>query len=164
MSSHRTGAVNLTQLTEELDALFEGTSVYVNRKTGEITAVMDSELSAIEDGEEGFEPESGEEMLQILQSIVESTEWVAMPDKFEIHEWQLMSDFADSVGGHTGDQLARAIRRSGAFRMFKDAVFRHGIEDRWFEFKRKAVERIAVRALEAEGIPYYRRGRTGIPL
>lgn len=67
-----------------------------------------------------------------------------------------MSDFASSLAGAAGDELARAIRGRGAFRMFKDAVYRQGLEERWFELKRMAVERIAIDALEAEGIPYHR--------
>ena len=41
--------------------------------------------------------------------------------------------------------------------MFKDALYRHELADDWFDFKCKAVERIAVRALEAEDLPYHRR-------
>lgn len=156
MSSDPSPSVDLARLTDELDSLFEGTSVYVNRRTGEIVAVMDSDVGAIEDGEEDFEPEGGDDILPLLHAIVESGDWVAMPDRFEIHEWQIMSDFADSLGGPVGDELARAIRGRGAFRMFKDVIYRHGIHDEWFAFKHKAVERIAVRALEAESIPYHR--------
>ena len=156
MPSDRAGSVDLARLTDELDGLFEGTSVYVNRKTGEIVTVMDSDLMAIEDGEQDFEPESGDEILPVLQSIAESTDWVAMPDQFEIHEWQIMSDFAVTWRDDIGDELARAIRGRGAFRMFKDAIYRYGIHEKWFEFKRKAVEQIAIRALEAEDIPYHR--------
>ena len=150
-------SVDLARLTEELDGLFEGTTVYVSRKTGEIVTLMDSDLAAIEDGEENFEPDAGDEMLPLLHEVVESSDWVAMPDRFEIHEWQIMRDFAFALGGDIGDELARAIHGRGAFRMFKDALYRHEVQDDWFDFKRKAVERIAVRALEAEALPYHRR-------
>lgn len=156
MPTDQAGSVDLARLRDELEGLFEGTSVYVNRNTGEIVSVMDADLLAFEEGEEGFEPEDGDEVLPLLRSIAESTDWVPMPDKFEIHEWQIMSDFASSLSGAIGDELARAIRGRGAFRMFKDVIYRHGIHERWFEFKRTAVERIAIRALEAEGIPYRR--------
>lgn len=159
MSGDPSPSVDLARLTDELDSLFEGTTVYVNRRTGEIVSVMDSDVGAIEDGEEDFEPEGGDEILPLLHAIVESGDWVAMPDQFEIHEWQIMSDFADSMGGPVGDELTRAIRGRGAFRMFKDAIYRRGIHDEWFAFKREAVEQIAVRALEAESIPYHRRAK-----
>ena len=156
MSAKPPGSVDLAQLTDELDGLFEETSVYVNRKTGEIVSVMDSELGAVEEDEEGFAPEGGEAVLAVLRSIVESKDWVAMPDKFEIHEWQIMSDFARERSGRVGDELERAIRGRGAFRMFRDVIDRHGMDEEWFRFKRMAVERIAIRALEAEEIPYHR--------
>ncbi len=156
MPNGGTASVDLARLTEELDALFEGATAYVNRRTGEVVAVMDSDLLAVEDGVEGFEPEAGDDALPLLREITESSDWVAMPDQFEIHEWQIMSDFADTLRGGIGNELARAIRGRGAFRMFKDAIYRHDLEDQWFEFKRKAVEQIAIRALEAEAIPYHR--------
>lgn len=158
-----TASVDLARLADDLDSLFEGSSVYVNRRTAEIITVMDSDLAAVEDGEEDFEPEAGAEILPVLQEIVESFDWVAMPDMFEIHEWQIMNDFAATLGGHIGDELARATRGRGAFRMFKDAIYRHGIQDDWFDFKRKAVEGIAIRALEAEDIPYHRSPKRAAP-
>jgi hypothetical protein len=159
MPGGQAGSVDLARLTDELDSLFEETTVYVNRKTGEIVTVLAPDLDAIEDGEEDFEPEADDDLLPVPRSVVESPDWVAMPDKFEIHEWQIMSDFAVSLANDVGEELARAIRGRGAFRMFKDAVYRHGIHEKWFEFRRLAVEQIAVRALEAEDIPYHRGQR-----
>ena len=43
---------------------------------------------------------------------------------------------------------------SCAFRMFKDAVRRLGIEQAWFDFREAAFEDIAKDWLEAHGIPY----------
>lgn len=156
MPNDPTPSVDLARLTDELDNLFEGTSVYVNRRTGAIVTVTDEELSAVEEGEddEDLQPEGGEPMLAILQSIVETSDWVAMPDKFDIHEWEIMRDFAAGVGGAIGGELDRAIRGRGAFRMFKDVLYRRGLDDDWFEFKRQSVEKIAVDALEAAGIPF----------
>lgn len=160
MPNDPTPSVDLARLTDELDNLFEGTSVYVNRRTGAIVTVTDEELSAVEEREddEDLKPEGGEQMLAILQSIVETSDWVAMPDKSDIHEWELMRDFSASVGGAIGGELDRAIRGRGAFRMFRDVLDRHELDDDWFEFKRKSVEKIAVDALEAENIPF-RRGK-----
>jgi hypothetical protein len=156
MPTNPSPSVDLARLTDELESLFEGTTAYVNRRTGAVVKVMDTDLLAVEEGEEDFEPEGGDDELVLLQAIVESGDWVAMPDKFEIHEWQIMSDFADSRGGRAGDELAGAIRGRGAFRMFRDVIDRHGLHDAWFAFRREAIERIAVRALEAESIPYQR--------
>ncbi|HVE73243.1 MAG TPA: UPF0158 family protein [Thermoanaerobaculia bacterium] len=157
MSAGGPASVDLARLTDELESLFDGATVYVDRRTGDVVTLMDSDVGAIEDGETDFEPEGGDEILPLFHEIVETTHWVAMPDKFEIDEWQIMSDFADAIPDRIGDELARAIRGRGAFRMFRDAIYRHEIQDDWFEFKRKAMERIAIRALEAKDIPYHRR-------
>ncbi|HYI11491.1 MAG TPA: hypothetical protein VEK57_20715 [Thermoanaerobaculia bacterium] len=162
MSSDLPASVDLAKLTDELESVYDGATVYVNGRTGEIVMLSDEDVGAVEDGETDFEPEGGDEELALLHAVVESDDWVAMPDKFEIHEWQIMSDFADEMPDLIGETLAGAIRGRGAFRMFRDAVDRLGIHEEWFDFKRKAIERLAIRALESENIPYH-RGRKSPP-
>jgi len=147
--------VSLDTLVGELEGLTHETAVYVNRKTGEIVTVLVSDLGIVEEGREGDEElEWGDDAVPLLRSIAESEEWCCLPDKFDIHEWQIMRDFAESMPPNLADELENAIHGRGAFRMFRDAVYRHGIEQEWFEFKRLAFKRIAAEALEAEGIPY----------
>ena len=54
------------------------------------------------------------------------------------------------------NELLDQIRGSGAFRRFKDAIYRHGITDDWYRFRQAALEEIAVKWLEANNIPYTR--------
>ena len=51
-----------------------------------------------------------------------------------------------------GEELSRAIHRGGAFRKFKIAVRRLGIEDEWFRFRQSALEEIAKDWLEDQGV------------
>ena len=128
--------VSLKEVVGELDALSQGMIAYCNRKTGKVTSLT-------------------EEMLAELRSIVSSEDWVALPDSFEIHEWEILRRFVESVGDdRLREELLRAIQGAGAFRRFKEAARRHGIEESWYDFKRSALERIAREALDAAGIPY----------
>jgi hypothetical protein len=57
--------------------------------------------------------------------------------------------------------LVYQIRGSGAFRRFKDAIRRHGIEDEWYQFRDQALEEIAIEWLESNGIAYTKTGAVG---
>jgi hypothetical protein len=147
--------VSLDEIVNQLEILGDEVAVYVNRKTGEVTSVFLPDLIIVEDGREGEEElEWGAEALPTLRSIAETEDWVCLPDKFEIHEWEIMRRFADTRSPRLSAELRNAIHGRGAFRMFKDAVYRHGIEETWFEFRTQQLRRIAAEALEAEGIPY----------
>ena len=52
------------------------------------------------------------------------------------------------------NELLHAIRGSGAFRRFKDAIYRKEIQDDWYSFRNEALKRIATDFLESEGIPW----------
>jgi PAS domain-containing protein len=145
--------VSLRDVVEELDALSQGMIAYCNRKTGELTSLTQEMLEAAE--EENDLSDFDDDMLTELRDIVNSGDWVALPDSFEIHEWEILRDFVDQVeDDRVRGELQRAIQGSGAFRRFKEIARRYGIEDSWFDFKRLALEKIAREALEAAGIPY----------
>jgi hypothetical protein len=55
------------------------------------------------------------------------------------------------------NELLDQIGWSGAFRRFKDAIYRHGITDDWYRFCQTALEEIAVKWLEANNITYTTR-------
>jgi hypothetical protein len=64
-----------------------------------------------------------------------------------------MAEFSDELGGRVGEELARSVRGRGAFRMFRDALHRHGVVEAWYEFNKK-IRRMAADALESENIPF----------
>jgi hypothetical protein len=70
---------------------------------------------------------------------------VALPSKFDVHEWSIMEDFARSVQSDTiREDLLHAIHGAGAFRYFRDTLRRHRIEQTWFAFRTEALRQIAV--------------------
>ena len=95
------------------------------------------------------------ESIAKAREVLESEAWIALPGKFEINEWEIMRDFAQSQTDREAvENLQRAIHGRGAFRYFKDQVNQYGLRDEWFEFKERALERIAREALEEAGIPF----------
>jgi hypothetical protein len=148
--------VSLDDVARELDGLMEEATAFINRQTGEITTVSDDDMSLVEDElQEEDLPDWQLEMLPTLREIVSGENWLALPDKFDIHDWEIMRKFADSVADHERSKdLHRAIHGRGAFRMFRAVVEDAGVREEWFAFKHQAFREIARLALEELGIPY----------
>jgi hypothetical protein len=149
--------VSLEAVVGELEILMDETTAFINRRTGELATVSHDELALAEDEalEETDLPEWQAKMIPQLREIASGEDWITLPSKFDIHEWQIMSNFADRVeDAEVSDWLQRAIRGQGAFRMFRDVVERVGIREEWFKFRHEALRKIARDALEESGIPY----------
>ena len=148
--------VSLQRVVEELDALDEETSAYLNRETGELYALGDEEAGLVEDGVDPDElPEWLIDEVPKIREVLESTDWLALPTRFDIHEWAIMDGFARSINdADVRDELLTAIRGRGAFRWFKDAVHRHGIHQDWYDHRAAALARIAIDWLDEHGVGY----------
>ena len=144
--------VPLDAVAEELDILMDETTAYINRKTGEIASVSSDEASLVEDEDEndGEDLQAWEaEMLPKLREILSGEDWQALPTKFDVHEWEIMRKFADSVDDErSANRLQHAIHGRGAFRMFRAAVEDAGLREEWFQFKHQALREIAREALD----------------
>jgi hypothetical protein len=88
---------------------------------------------------------------------LESEDFLALPGKFEIHEYSIMERFCLGVeDSEARDALLQAIRGRGAFRFFKAVIHERGIAEAWYAFRQRALEEIAVEWLEANGVAYSR--------
>jgi hypothetical protein len=78
-----------------------------------------------------------------------------LPDRFEIHEWSLMDEFAQRQHSKRVQQeLLEAIHGAGAFRMFRSTIRRLGIGKSWYRFHEEALAEIARDWLEAHELLY----------
>jgi len=150
--------VSLKQVAKELEALPDGWTAYIHRETGELYSFSDEEAAQAEGEDEEDEDERADwekESIAKAREVLDSEAWIALPGKFEINEWEIMRDFAQSQTDREAvENLLRVIHGRGAFRYFKDKVNQFGLGDEWFEFKERALERIAREALEEAGIPF----------
>ncbi len=77
------------------------------------------------------------------------------PTKFDIHEYSIMEDFVDNFpSGAIRNELMNAIHGRGAFRRFKDTLYRYGIEQSWYDYQAEAYKQIAIRWCRDEGLEY----------
>jgi hypothetical protein len=148
--------VSLKQVAEELEALPDGWTAYIHRETGELYSFSDEEAAQAEGEDEEDERADWEkESIAKAREVLESEAWIALTGEFEINEGEIMRDFAQSqTDREAAENLLRAIHGRGALRYFKDKVNQYGLRDEWFEFKKRALERIAREALEEAGIPF----------
>ena len=149
--------VSLKSVVNEMDVISDDVTAYINKKTGELCAVSEEEANIIEAGNEGddFIPDWQREILPKVREVLESDDFVALPDQFEIHEYSIMERYCLSLSDEgLQDELLRAIRGSGAFRRFKDAIHRKEIQDDWYRFRNEAFKSLATDFLESEGIAF----------
>jgi Uncharacterised protein family (UPF0158) len=146
--------VKLSDLMDVFDSP-EGFHSYVSRIDGEIfSAGRDNFEFAEQDGTEDDQlPEWQRESVKKLREILGSDDWVHVPDlKFELHEYRLMERFAaEQNDERTSERLLDAINGKGAFRRFKDMIFKLDLRDQWFAYRNSAAEAVAREWLESEG-------------
>jgi len=149
--------VSLKDVVDAMDVPNNEWISYLNLKTGEIVTVTDEDRHLVEDEDldEADLPEWQRESLPKMREALEAADFVALPDKFEIHEWAIMDRFASSQADQARrEELLDAIRGRGAFRSFRSAIRRLGIEDDWFHFRQLAFEEIAKGWLTAHDISF----------
>lgn len=151
--------VKLSDVIEALDSAMDEHAYYLDKRSGEIVLVTDDDIAAAENEELMLaSPEWQQESIaNAHEALNDSKNLLPLPDKFEIHEYRIMEEFCLALDNRqVGAELHRLIKGSGAFRRFKNAVCEMGIDDAWFDFKRRALEQIAIDWLEENGLPYSR--------
>jgi uncharacterized protein UPF0158 len=148
--------VKLSDIVEGLEFQSDECFSYLNTATGKIISITDEELRAAENDEplEDF-PEWQHDAIRIAKDIVETEHYLPLPDRFEIHEYQIMERFCLSVDDEDmRDDLCDAIRGRGAFRRFKDRMQLYGMAEEWYQYRDAALREIAMAWCEAHGIAY----------
>ncbi|EIJ78056.1 hypothetical protein PB1_10859 [Bacillus methanolicus PB1] len=139
--------VNLQEIIEGMDMQFEGTNTYLNRKTGEIISISEEDLRAAED-DDTFEhlPEWHQEAMKVAIDVIENYgDYNRLPTNYDINEYEMMEDFCFTIiDERSKNMLLNAIQGRGAFRRFKDHIYRLGIEKKWYAFREGRYKEIAI--------------------
>lgn len=150
--------VSLRRVVDELEALVDGSTSYLNRETGEFYALREEEAALVEDGADPEDlPEWQRDEVAMVREVLQSEDWLPLPTSFDIHEWAIMDEFARSIDdSDLRDELLDSIRGTGAFRSFKGAIHRRGIHESWYSYRTAALGQIAIDWLDEHGISYTR--------
>ncbi len=138
--------VDIRKIADELEMQSDDYLSFLNLDTGEVETVSKELLSEIEESEEEYDKEhEDDEEWKLGVSIVTTDRWVRLPTKRDVHDWEIMESFAESLepGKARGD-LERAVHGSGAFRNFRAALDRHKLKERWYAFRTAALRDIAI--------------------
>jgi hypothetical protein len=133
----------------------EGRS-YLHTATGEVVYMADEEVRvAEEDASLADFPPWQQDALRIAKDMLETDDYLALPSRFDIHEYRIMERFCNSVDNNNiRDDLCRTIRGRGASRRFKDRVHTSGMAVAWYPYQDAALREMALAWCDEYGIPY----------
>ncbi len=144
--------VSLKKIVDALDMQFDDLRVYLNPENGEVVSISDENRSVLEgDGDPEMLPAWQRQAIESLRSL-DLDALLPLPDKFEIHEWDIVRRFAMSIATEAQrEALLDAIHGSGAFRMFRRELDRLRLRDAWFAYRATALKQIAREWIEEHG-------------
>jgi Uma2 family endonuclease len=142
------GPVSLNDVAQEMQVISDTMTVYFKRSTGEFLAITDEYVRVLErEGPNEDRHEWEQEIIQMTAEVLaheSNGDYVPLPSRYDIHEYSIMEDFCHTVKNpKAANDLYRSISGKGAFRRFKDAIFRHSIEEDWYRYKDAAFKEIA---------------------
>jgi hypothetical protein len=152
-------SVNLNDIVEALEMLSDEHPSFLDLETGKVVTVS-SELLRQADGREDDEPpdlpewQKPEWKTAMLVHDYFFVRIKKLPTKYDVHEWEIMREFADSKPDPIRADLLDAIHGRGAFRIFKNVLHRHGLKDDWFDFRAQALRQIAIDFCEEVGVAW----------
>ena len=149
--------VSLRDFVDEMQMVSNECRVYLNKDTGEVISVTDDDFAIVNesDGDWSEYDKLEQEFFQKVEKIVSADEYLELPSQYDIHEYEIMEKFCLSIPNEKiSDVFLNMIRGSGAFRRFKDLIYRYDIEKDWFKFKDEAYKEIAISWLESNGFEY----------
>jgi hypothetical protein len=146
--------ISIREIVEALELATDEMSSFVNASTGQVTTVTHEDLRlAEEDATPSDLPQWQQDVVAQAKDVIDSKDWLPLPSKFDIHEWEIMNQFGPSLPNpEARDEVFAAIRGSGAFRTFKITIRRLGVENAWFKYKRRAIEEVARAWLAEKGL------------
>lgn len=149
--------VKLSDIIEAIEFQMDESSAYLNIKTGEVVTVTHQDFEAAENQDALDEyPEWQHESIKTAQEILDHEEdFIGLPTKYDVHEYQIMERFILSIKDREiSDALYRAIKGKGAFRRFKDDIFRFDIADEWYKYREDAIKQVAIDWCELNQIKF----------
>ncbi len=136
--------VFIEDIADKLEETMEHWEQYLNTATGEFVALSD-----------GAYIETDEELAEKIDS---SCDFVRLPNQFDIREYDIMENFADTTANaQKRERLFHALNGRKPFRHFKDTLDDTGLADAYFSFRALAYLEIAKAWCDENDIPYKNR-------
>ena len=151
--------IKLDDLIGEMELQFDEVSTYYNKATGEFVSIEDSFFSAVENEDYGLLGDADwvKKALKEAEDVLYNNpdNYIPIPSKYEINEYNMMKRFSIyMVDDEISDILLNAISGRGAFRMFKNEIYRLGIEEEWYKYRYEKYKELAIEWCEEHGLEY----------
>jgi hypothetical protein len=147
--------ISLSDIVDAIETQTNEGEAYLNPDTGEIVQVGEDERDLVEAGRADDDlPQWQRELIPKVSEALESDRFLALPDRFDVHDWAIMQNFANEQDQRTRQALVGAIHGAGAFRKFRGAVERLGLLDAWYRYRDEAIKQIARDWLEENKLAY----------
>lgn len=134
--------VYLRDVMDALDAATDSTVFVFSKKSERVLLFFEGSLT-----------DELEENLTLEDALNDSDSYIPLPREYEIHEYQIMENFVNSLEDEDeAHELLNSMQGKGAFRRFKEKVSLLSLEDRWYNHREEAYEKIAVEWCVKNGI------------
>ncbi len=143
-------------LEEQSDSLFG----FLDRHTGEVVLISEESLALTEADPETIAMLPDWQKEEALRAVlIETTDrYLALPDRFDVNEWNVMNEFSHEVKRENiRAALLKAVQGNHPFRRFKDQIATHNLWDDWNRFRSDAFGEIIRDWAEENGIILSRR-------
>jgi hypothetical protein len=151
--------VELDVIIEALEMADDSISSYLDVETGEVHSITEEEFDLAEDPQTAMEdlPNWQREAVTLARGIQkqEGKRYMALPDKFDVHEWAMMDRFSMTLrDAQMRNDFRGGIRGAGAFRLFKHLLTEYDLWDAWNRFKQVELRQMAIEWCKENGITY----------
>jgi Uncharacterised protein family (UPF0158) len=151
--------VELDAIIEALEMADDSISSYLDVETGEVHSITEEEFDLAEDPQTAIEdlPNWQREAVTLARGIQkqEGKRYMALPDKFDVHEWAMMDRFSMTLrDAQMRNDFHGGIRGAGAFRLFKHLLTEYDLWDAWNRFKQVELRQMAIEWCKENGITY----------
>jgi len=147
--------IALCDIVDAIETQGNEGEAYLDPDSGEIVLISEDERVLVEQGHSLDDlPQWQRELIPKVRHALDSDRFLALPDRFEVHEWAIMERFSLEQNEPVRQVLLASIHGSGAFRHFRGAVERLDLLQDWYRYRDEAIQQIARDWLEEHKLAY----------
>ena len=146
--------IKLSDIIDGMEMQSDMISSYLSKKTGRVIQVSKEEMDVAEnEGPVEDSPDWQQDSIKTACEIIETGDYIPLPSKFDIHEYNIMEKFCLSINDEKiSNILYDSIKSNKAFRRFKDKIRKYNIEENWYQYRHNAFRAIAKRWCEDNSV------------
>lgn len=132
--------VKLSDIIEAVEFTDDFSHYFLDATTGEVVFINEM-VMASQEQEEAYDR-------------LDEHGFYRLPNQRELNGYHTMESFIETLPSPVHEQLASSIVGRGAFRRFKDLIYRLGLEQSWYKYEEESNKRKAIEWCKENGIEY----------